>query len=337
MFVVGIVQARMTSTRLPRKVLKTFPIVSDAGEVVERPNLAVMWARILASKTVDHWIVATTTDPEDEQICEWCRENDVAFSRGSTSDVLSRYAEAAMVAIAPAQRDAALIVRVTSDCPCIDPQEIDRLVNAFLKAQMDAGVEYATNSPFEDCKVGQGWAVEVMKASSLFRMASEATETYDREHVTPYLRRATAVPPPLFSSPDLDTFHLRATLDTPDDYQMLRVLLRSLTAKRASAEPVDAAEPIVNTSIPKDVHTLHFSAEEAAAFLVARPDVQSMCLVLCAATDCNHRVADVVCSRCGRAWGDDYCYPHSVKFHKQPDLDYSEPGKIKTLECRECQ
>ncbi len=121
----AIIQARMSSTRLPGKVL-----LDLAGE----PMLARVVARTQRAKTIDRTIVATTVEPEDEPIVALCYARGWAVSRGSRDDVLDRYYQAAV------SDGADPIVRITSDCPLIDPEVIDRVVE-----RLTAGVDYASN------------------------------------------------------------------------------------------------------------------------------------------------------------------------------------------------
>lgn len=272
-FVVGIVQARMASTRLPGKVMKTFPVVGDDGVCVERPCLAIMCHRMRQSREVHQWVIATTVNPEDDVIVRWCSENNLPCSRGSMDDVLDRYAQTVRVAVHPPLLSQALVVRLTSDCPAIDPAEIDRVVAAFGEATE----EYATNSPFppDHRKTAIGLDVEVMKAEALLRAAATAIESYDREHVTPCLRRGTAVPPPLHVPPEIDTGDFRITLDTKEDYEMLRRFFGDLTTQRAGVKKDAPYAGAVDTSIPSDA-TLLFSSSEIDGYLKTHPDVQAI-------------------------------------------------------------
>lgn len=162
--VVAIVQARMSSTRLPGKVMK--PI---AG----RPILWHVVNRLSAASLIDEIVVATTTGPEDDIIEEWCKLNGTSFSRGSLEDVLDRYYRAAE------SFGARTVVRVTSDCPLIDPALVDRAIERFNEGGFD---HVSVDSSFPD-----GLDAEVFSFEALRRAHCEAALASEREHVTPYI------------------------------------------------------------------------------------------------------------------------------------------------------
>ncbi|MDH5507139.1 MAG: NTP transferase domain-containing protein, partial [Anaerolineae bacterium] len=113
--VITIIQARMASSRLPGKIMQ---------DLAGRPMLAWVVARARRAKTTDEVVIATTTDPADDAVAAYCEQNGYAYYRGSMHDVLDRYYQAAR------QFDAHVVVRLTADCPLIDPAEIDRTVSA---------------------------------------------------------------------------------------------------------------------------------------------------------------------------------------------------------------
>jgi spore coat polysaccharide biosynthesis protein SpsF len=167
---VAIVQARMSSSRLPGKVLK---------EINGKPMIAHVVERTRRAKCVDYVAVATTTDAADDAVERWCKESQTACYRGSMFDVLDRYYQAARLYAAD------IIVRVTADCPVIDPQVIDDTVTAF----------HAHNADFAANRLPPPWGrtfpigldTEVCRFSALERAWLEATEAHEREHVMPYL------------------------------------------------------------------------------------------------------------------------------------------------------
>lgn len=164
--VVAIIQARMGSTRLPGKVLLDLSGRTMLGWVVRRARLAGL---------VDEVVVATTTAPGDEPIVDECRQLAVAWFRGSEHDVVERYHRAA-----EAYR-ADVVVRITADCPLIDPEVTDRVIRAFLQHRPD----YASNTLRRTYP--RGLDTEVFTAAALGRACHEATEPYQRTHVTPYI------------------------------------------------------------------------------------------------------------------------------------------------------
>lgn len=202
-----IVQARMSSTRLPGKVLM---------DLAGRPVLALVLARLSRSRHIGRVVVATTTGAEDDAIAAACGQLAVDVHRGPLEDVLARYA------VAATGRAGDPIVRVTSDCPLIDPQVIDAMLAAFDPAACD----YLSNAI--ERSFPRGLDAEVFSRAALDCAHREATQPHEREHVTPYLyqhperfrlahhRRAD------------DRSMLRWTLDTPEDYAFLQAFVQRL-------------------------------------------------------------------------------------------------------------
>ena len=202
-----IVQARMTSTRLPGKVL--LPL---AGE----PMLVRLLERLRRVQRADGIVIATTTNASDDPIAALCAQQGVPCHRGSELDVLSRYADAARLHAAD------VVVRITSDCPLIDPALIDQLIAVYEEGDSD----YVSNMlpptwPY-------GMAVEVFSATALAQAHAEATQDAEREHVTPFIYwhpqryRLRNVASPVALS------HHRWTVDTPEDYELVRRLFDHL-------------------------------------------------------------------------------------------------------------
>lgn len=205
--VVAIVQARVGSVRLPSKVLRDL-----AGE----PMLARVVSRTRRARLLDEVVVATTTETADDAIVALCRRLDVAVARGSVEDVLSRYRDAAVAHRADA------IVRITSDCPLIDPEVIDHVVERFGAARVD----YASNGLVPSYP--RGLDTEVMTMESLERAFWEASELYERVHVTPYLYRHPDRFRLLGVTADEDLSALRWTVDTPEDLRLVSELYSRL-------------------------------------------------------------------------------------------------------------
>lgn len=195
-----IVQARMTSTRLPGKVL--LPL---AGE----PMLTRLVERLRRVQRADGIVIATTTNATDDPIAALCSQLGVPCHRGSEHDVLSRYADAARL------HGADVVVRITSDCPLIDPSLIDQVIAVHEEGDSD----YVSNMlpptwPY-------GMAVEVFSAAALAQAHAEATQAAEREHVTPFIYwhperyRLRNVASPV------DLSQHRWTVDTPEDYALV--------------------------------------------------------------------------------------------------------------------
>lgn len=201
MKIIFIVQARMGSKRLPGKVLKTL-----GGRSV----LECVLSRLQRSTLVHQVVVATSTEVNDNAIEEECRRLDTHVFRGSQNDVLDRYYHAAL------QFEAEAIVRVTSDCPLIDPGVSDRVIKAFLDMQPD----YASNTQARTYP--RGLDTEVMTFQALETSWREAREPHEREHVTPYLYEHPDRFKLLSVSGEAELAHYRWTLDTREDLRFLR-------------------------------------------------------------------------------------------------------------------
>ncbi len=208
MKVVLITQARMTSTRLPRKVLK---------EVLGKSLLEYHVERLLQVTNADEVVVATTTNDTDVPIVELCGKLGVACFRGSEEDVLSRYYGAAL------EFGADVIVRVTSDCPLIDPAVIDRVIGRFVERQPE--VDYVANTL--ERTYPRGMDTEVLTFAALDEAHREATETPDREHVT----RFVYMHPERYRMQNVafesDQSGHRWTVDTPEDFELIRLMLEA--------------------------------------------------------------------------------------------------------------
>ena len=217
------IQARMSSTRLPGKVF--LPLL-------DRPVLDWAVSRTRAAETIDSVVVATTTNPADDAIVEHCDAGAMTVFRGPEDDVLSRYEGAAD------EYGADVVVRVTSDCPFIDPALVDRVVMA-LRSQ---GADYASNI-LAPRTYPRGLDVEAFTADALRVAAAEATRAGWREHVTPFFYRQ----PDRFALVGIwgeeDHSEHRWTLDTPADLQLLRLIAVELgRSDFAWEEALEAAE-----------------------------------------------------------------------------------------------
>ncbi|MBN2473902.1 MAG: glycosyltransferase family protein [Pirellulales bacterium] len=203
MTVVAIIQARMGSTRLPGKVL---------SDLCGKSMLARVCDRVRRARRIDRLVVATTREAADQAVVEACDRLRVACFRGSSHDVLDRYCRAARAL------GADVVVRITADCPLIDPEVVDRVVHAFLEHQPD----YASNTLRRTWP--RGLDTEVATCDALERADREATETYARTHVTPYLYRH-GKRFRLFSVEGTEDFSdHRWTVDLPEDLEFVRAV-----------------------------------------------------------------------------------------------------------------
>jgi spore coat polysaccharide biosynthesis protein SpsF len=198
MAMLTILQARMSSTRLPGKVLRPL-----AGA----PMLQRQIERVRRARRIGRLVVATSTDPADDPVEVLCLELRVACYRGPLDDVLARF-QGAVEAFGPTDH----VVRLTGDCPLADWDVIDTTIACHL----ETGADYTSNTLTLTFPKGQD--VEVMRAEHLAAAAREATEPYEREHVTPFLYRH----PERFHLANLErdtpAADLRWTVDTPEDF-----------------------------------------------------------------------------------------------------------------------
>jgi spore coat polysaccharide biosynthesis protein SpsF len=207
MKITTIIQARMGSTRLPGKVMKDL-----GGDTV----LARVVHRVRRAKLSGEVIIATTTNPADDLIVKECRRLSVSCFRGEETDVLDRYYRAADAAGAEA------IVRITSDCPLIEPEITDDIIRAFLEQRPD----YASNALQRTYP--RGLDTEIMSFETLARAWREARRPYQRVHVTPYIYENPDKFTILSKIGDIDYSHHRWTLDTPDDLDFIRVVYQRM-------------------------------------------------------------------------------------------------------------
>jgi spore coat polysaccharide biosynthesis protein SpsF len=210
--VLAVLQARMSSSRLPGKVLR--PILG-------RPMLGRHLDRLRRSTRLERLVVATSTDPSDDAVAAFCSVEGVGCHRGSLADVLARY-EGALRAQGPAEN----VVRLTGDCPLADPEIIDRLVDLHVAG----GYDYSSNTrvlTFPD-----GLDAEIMTSAALFEMAAEARDPFEREHVTPFLYRHSERFRLGSLVNDANLGHLRWTVDTEDDFRMVEAVFRGLLSRK---------------------------------------------------------------------------------------------------------
>ena len=229
--IAAIIQARMGSTRLPGKTL---------AKVAGKPLLHHVVQRVRASSLIDDVIVATTAQPQDDLLVEFAERSGLKCFRGSEEDVLDRTYQAAR------HYDVEHIVRVTSDCPLLDPEVVDRVIETYLSGLYD----YVTNTlryTYPD-----GLDVEVFSFSTLERAWREARAPSEREHVTPYIRTSGLFN--LFNVENsTDLSHLKWSVDTEDDLAFVESIYGLL---------------------PNDGESLRFS--QVLKVLRNRPELQSI-------------------------------------------------------------
>ncbi|WP_102692921.1 cytidylyltransferase domain-containing protein [Rummeliibacillus pycnus] len=210
MTVIAIIQARMGSTRLPGKILK---------EVNGKPLLLHQINRLKHSKLIDQLVIATTIEKQDDLIEDFCKKYNVSFFRGSENDVLARYYEASE------QFGGDVIVRLTSDCPIIDPDIVDKTIQYYLENQFN----YVSNTI--ERTYPRGLDTEVFSKKTLDVAYHEATLPRDREHVTAYIYTH----PEQFSvgsfKENVDYSKYRWTVDTKEDLQLVQNILKRFNGR----------------------------------------------------------------------------------------------------------
>ena len=236
--IIAIVQARMGSSRLPKKVLM---------DIEGTSSLKFMIDRVKKSTLIDKIIVATTNDERDDEIVEFCNDNNILCFRGSENDVLDRYYQSAK------KYEATTVVRLTSDCPLIDPDLIDETINLFLKEKAD----YASNAvPPDKKKYPDGSDVEVFSFDALQRSWVETTDIKDREHVTFYMwdKRDN------FNTIMLDNEHdwgkYRITVDYTEDLELVRKIVKKLNDNNLDGSTKEIIEIIESEKLFK-INSMH--------------------------------------------------------------------------------
>lgn len=217
MKILAITQARYGSTRLPAKILK---------KVGEETLLEIHLKRILLSKKITKLIVATTNEDGAENIVDIAKNKSVDTYQGSIDDVLDRFYNAAIT------YNPDYVVRLTSDCPLIDPVEIDKVIEACIHSDNDY-VSNTLNPTFPD-----GVDVEVFKFKALEKSFNEAELKSDREHVTPYIWRNSSFKGGcLFKSEnitnDKDYSSYRLTVDTAEDFEVIKKVIENLGTNKS--------------------------------------------------------------------------------------------------------
>lgn len=212
---VAIIQARMGSTRLPGKVLKP---------ILKKQLLWHLVNRVKAAKKVDEVVVATTTNKADQKIVNFCKKNNINFFEGSEKDVLDRFYQTAK------KYAADIVIRVTADCPLIDPFIIDKAISKFQKGHFDhlgvatgAGVANQKIKKFPD-----GLDCEVFSFEVLEKAAKNAKDPNEREHVTMYTWKRPELFKigALYSKKDYSSY--RFTVDYPKDLKFVKEIYQKL-------------------------------------------------------------------------------------------------------------
>lgn len=209
--ITAIIQARMGSTRLPGKVMML---------IRNKPVLHYVVKQTLAAKLIDNVIIATTRSPDDNAIVNFCKKNNLKYFRGSEIDVLSRYYHCAK------KFNCKIIVRITSDCPLIDPTIIDSAIKKFVKKSYDylSNDMEKTYNKWKDsaCGFPQGMYVGIVNYKTLKKIYNHAKHSYEREHVFPYVQYN----PKSFKISNIknkiNLSYIRCTIDRKEDIKFIR-------------------------------------------------------------------------------------------------------------------
>ena len=205
-----IVQARTSSRRLPGKVLR---------QVNQKPMIVYMLDRLLKSKKTNKVVMATSTDKSDDVLAEIVSGEGHEVYRGSLNDVLDRYAKCAK------QYKADVVIRVTGDCPFMDPKLIDEIMDIYTKSSYD----YLSNAAVESqLSVPDGYDIEVFNAKTLERAAHEARLASEREHVTPWMRKSQSGIRWKHIKHHPERKFFRLTVDDEKDLEVIRKIIDKL-------------------------------------------------------------------------------------------------------------
>lgn len=214
MKVVCLVQARVGSTRLPGKILK---------EICGKTILHHEIDRLKKCKEIDEIVIATTDKEDDDKIVNEAKKLSVKYFRGSENDVLSRFYYSAK------ENNADIIVRVTSDCPCIDFEILDKMLIYFKDKYKEKQIDYLSNTI--NRTYPRGYDIEIFTFSALEKSYINAEKEYEREHVTPYIYDKTNNFLKLSFENKDDYSNYRVTLDTIEDFIVIKNIFENLYYK----------------------------------------------------------------------------------------------------------
>lgn len=222
--VTAIIQARTGSTRLPGKILK---------KVLGKTMLELMVERVKRAEIIDKIVIATTDKPEDKKIADLAKKLGLDFYRGSENDLLDRYYQTAK------KFDIDTIVRISSDCPLIDPKIIDRVVGFYLKNKKNCDYVSNTDPP----TYPDGMDTDVFSFKALEETWQKADLLSEREHMTQYIRNH----PEKFRKKNVsrngkDLSRLRLTLDNPEDFILIKKIFTALYPKNKYFSLADILE-----------------------------------------------------------------------------------------------
>jgi len=237
--IIAIIQARMGSTRLPGKVLM---------EVNGKPLLAYQLDRVQKSKKLDKVIVATSISEQDDVIESLCFDYNIDCYRGSENDVMSRYYGCAK------KYNTDIVVRITADCPIIDPKVIDAVLQQFE----DEDVDYCSNTtPPETSRFPDGSDVEVFSMEALEKANIEVEDKHFREHVTFQFWQESKYTSSQYTQ-ESDWSNYRITVDYPEDFEVIEYILKELYIKDSFGYLSEVIEVLDSNQEVKNKNSSHF-------------------------------------------------------------------------------
>lgn len=222
-----IIQARMNSDRLPKKVLKN---------IQGKPLLFRLIEQLFWSKSLDDIVVATSTNKIDSPICLLCQENNISYFRGNLDNVLKRYVDCAI------KFNIDIIIRVTADNPLMDPESIDKMIKIFYK---NPDIDYINNIYKNGVVHGAGCELVTREA---LEKSLKMTEKYDNkkrlnycEHVTVFIRKHPAIFNVIkYKAPiELSRNDLFFTVDYPEDLKVVNLIFKYLYKKDEYIHPIE--------------------------------------------------------------------------------------------------
>ena len=207
---IAIVQARMGSTRLPGKVMK---------KVLGKPLIGYLFENLGRSQKIDKIVLATSTNKKNDILCRYVESLGYDIFRGSEEDVLSRYYNAVL------KYKTKNIVRITGDCPLIDPVVCDNLINFYFKKKLD----YAYLSP----RYAEGLDCEIISFDTLEISHQKATKKSEREHVTLFVRNNLDRFKAKMMDNKIDESKYRITVDEPEDFEVIKNIIENLNISKS--------------------------------------------------------------------------------------------------------
>lgn len=243
--ITAIIQARMRSSRLPGKIL---------APVMDKPILYYVYERVHLCNEIENIVVATSELPEDDSVLKFCNKEGILCYRGSESDVLKRYWEAALFIQKITGRIPDPIFRITADCPLIDPHFLSALLDFYRKEHLDYS---GLGESFPD-----GFNAEIFSFEVLKKIALSAKKPSEREHVTPFIKSHPKLfhfkplelenTPSEFGFPQLAKLnHLLLSLDEPYDFEVISSILTYFYKSNPGFSMNDVLQFILENQCPQ--------------------------------------------------------------------------------------